>query len=108
MINVVETWRIREEFTDRLTKIMQEMDDLVGPAAHADPAWAGHATFLQPQQEPTTVWMLYRWRSRAEHEQLAVAEEEILNEFYAKYCWAPREIDYLNELPVDVEHDHDG
>jgi 3-oxoacyl-[acyl-carrier protein] reductase len=52
--------------------------------------------------------MLYRWRSRAEHEQLAVAEEEILNEFYAKYCWAPREIDYLNELPVDVEHDHDG
>ena len=106
MINVVETWRIREEFADRLTGIMQEMDDLVGPAAHADPAWAGHATFLQHQAEPTTVWMLYQWRSRAEHEQLAAAEEEALHEFYTRYCRRPREIGYLNELPVDVEHDH--
>ncbi len=105
MIHVLETWRFKEEFVDRIPELMQKMDDLVGPAAHEHPAFQGHATFLQHDDDPTTVWVLYPWRSRDEAEELVAAEKPIIDDFQATYCSAPRTVKYLTE--VAHEHDHD-
>jgi hypothetical protein len=104
MIHVVETWRIKEEFADRVPELMQEMDDLVGPRTHAHAGFTGHATFFRHEAKPTMVWILYPWHSHDSHEELISAEAPILGEFQAKYCAAPREIGYLSEIP----HDHPG
>lgn len=105
MITVVETWRLRPEYTDRALSLMQEMDELVGPPAHRDPAWSGHAHFYQSQDRPGEVLMVYPWRSQQEHAKLADAEESLLADFQATYCAEPRRIEYFTELPVDVDHD---
>ncbi len=106
MINVVEVWHLKPELANRAVELMQEMDDFVGPPAHRHAGWCGHAQFLQSQADPATVLMLYPWRSRELHEDLARSEEPGLAEFYGRYCVRPREIHYYLPLPVDVEGDH--
>ncbi|SMO52628.1 hypothetical protein [Melghirimyces algeriensis] len=86
---------------------MQQMDDMVGPAAHEHPGWCGHASFHQRMEKPTEVIMQYPWRSRELHEDLTTQEEPKLAEFYGKYCSKPRDIHYFNDLQVEVEHNHD-
>ncbi|WP_329518690.1 hypothetical protein [Spirillospora sp. NBC_01491] len=103
MITVIETWRIKNEFTDRVHELMQTMDNEVGPPAHRHPAFLGHATFLQYDTEPTKVLVMYPWRSSAEAEELLASEEKFISEFEAKYCESPRDIAYLTEVP----HAHD-
>jgi 3-oxoacyl-[acyl-carrier protein] reductase len=107
-VNVIETWRLKEEFTDRALELMQEMDDIVGPPAHVDPGWCEHGRFYQLHTKPSEIWMMYTWRSRAEHEVFIRREELLLGDFYAKYCEGPRDITYFTELPVDVEATMEG
>ncbi|MDX2547638.1 hypothetical protein ACOT81_07545 [Streptomyces sp. WI04-05B] len=103
MVIVIETWRLRPEFGGRALELMQEMDDIVGPAAHVNPGWCEHGRFFQLQDNVSEIWMKYTWRSRPEHEKFIAEEELILGEFYSKYCVGPRRITYLTELPVDVD-----
>lgn len=108
-ITVLETWRFKEEFLEQIPELMQEMDNLVGPPAHDHPAFLGHATFLQHDDEPTKVWVTYPWRSRAEAEALVAGEGHLIDDFQAQYCSQPREVSYLTEVPHshDMEdHDH--
>jgi hypothetical protein len=106
VVTVIETWFLKKEFTDRVIPVMQELDDIVGPNAHADPGWCGHADFYQYDDEPTQVIMVYPWRSREVHLQLCAVEEPMLEDFTGKYCERPRRVEYLTELPVEVDHDH--
>lgn len=103
MITVVETWRLKPEHARDAARIMQEMDDLVGPNAHAQPGWCGHARFLQSQAHPEVVLMIYPWRSREAHAALEGQEEPLLAAFLARYCAGPREVAYFSELAVEVE-----
>lgn len=102
-VTVIETWTLREEFTGRALELMQEMDDIVGPGAHGDPGWCEHGRFYQLHERRNEIWMMYTWRSRAEHETFIKQEELLLGDFYEKYCEGPRGIVYFSELPVDVE-----
>ncbi len=106
MVIVQEVWHLRSGYDGRAQDVMQELDDLVGPAAHEHPGWCGHARFLQSTGPSGEVVMLYPWRSRVLHEELAAREEPLLAEFNRNYCAAPREIRYFAELAVDVEHEH--
>lgn len=108
MITVVEVWRLRPEVAGDALRVMQEMDDLVGPNAHAHPGWCGHARFLRSHQDPGRLVMLYPWRSRELHEDLLRGEEAMLARFHDTYCTRPREIHYYDELEVEVEHDDHG
>lgn len=109
MVAVIEKWYLREELAGKALELMQEMDDIVGPNAHVDPGWCEHGRFYQLQVKPSEIWMMYTWRSRAEHEVFIKQEELLLTDFYAKYCRRPRGIVYFTELPVDVEAgQHDG
>jgi 3-oxoacyl-[acyl-carrier protein] reductase len=103
MITVIETWHIKKEFEDRVHELMQEMDNKVGPPAHKHPAFLGHATFLQYETDPTKVLVMYPWRSQAEAEELIASEVDLIADFEAEYCAAPREVDYFTEVP----HAHD-
>jgi 3-oxoacyl-[acyl-carrier protein] reductase len=106
MIWVLELWYLKPE-VDNITEAMQEMDDLLGPAAHADKGWCGHARFFAQLDDASRGMMLYPWRSLELHERLARDEEPKLAAFYEKYCTRPREIHRYTELPVDVDgHDH--
>lgn len=107
MVTVCETWYLKEEHSAQALELMQQMDDLVGPQAHEDPAWAGHASFYQSQADPAVVLMMYAWRSEEEHRALAESERELLAGFVAEYCARPRDIAYYTELEVEVEHDDD-
>ncbi|UMO99831.1 hypothetical protein [Amycolatopsis sp. EV170708-02-1] len=106
MITVKETWYLREDIADRAMELMQEMDDLTGPNAHDDPGWAGHARFFRRETEPGQVIMIYPWRSHEDHARLRAAEKSLLAEFHTKYCTRERDIEYLEELPVDVDGEH--
>jgi hypothetical protein len=107
MVIVIETWYLKPALAANARAIMQEMDDAVGPPAHVHPGWSGHARFFQDAARPTEVLMLYKWRSRALHEDLCATEEPTLAEFYETYCTRPRQIAYYTELPVDVHADDD-
>jgi hypothetical protein len=107
MVTVKETWYLRGEVADRALELMQEMDDLTGPNAHADPGWAGHARFFLRGTDPSQVIMIYPWRSVADHTRLREAEKSLLADFHTKYCNRERDIEYMEELPVDVDGDHD-
>jgi hypothetical protein len=108
MITVVETWRLRPEYQRDAMRIMQEMDDLVGPNAHENTGWCGHARFFQSESEPAVVLMIYPWQSRESHASLVAQEEPLLRGFFEKHCAGPREISYYSELAVDVEAHHDA
>jgi 3-oxoacyl-[acyl-carrier protein] reductase len=108
MITVIEQWFLRPEFVERGTQVMQEMDDIVGPGAHDDPAWSGHAKFYHSRMLGNKFLMIYPWRSVEDHEELRVREEPLLKDFFERYCERNREISYYDELAVDVEHDHHG
>jgi hypothetical protein len=103
MITVMEVWQLQARFSGQALELMQEMDDMLGPPAHAHPGWCGHARFYQSVADPSRVVMIYPWSSREHHETLVAREEAPLRDFVARYCAARREIHYYNELPVDVE-----
>lgn len=103
MIMVLEVWRLKPAFQNQALELMQKMDDILGPPAHKDPGWCGHARFFQKTSAPDEVLMMYPWRSRELHEQLVAQEEPLLQDFFTEYCSARREIHYYDELPVDVE-----
>lgn len=105
MVTVIEGWQLRQEYVAQALELMQEMDDIVGPAAHVDPGWREHGRFYQCEDQPADIWMMYRWGSRADHEEFIKREELLLGDFYEKYCARPRTITYFTELPVDVEVD---
>jgi 3-oxoacyl-[acyl-carrier protein] reductase len=107
MIWVLELWHFKPEIDD-ITPVMQEMDDLLGPAAHDDEGWCGHARFFARLDDPGRGMMLYPWRSAELHERLVREEEPRLASFYQTYCTRPREIYRHTELPVDVDGHHDG
>lgn len=107
MITVMEVWHIKPSFQDKVLDVMQKMDDMLGPPAHQDLGWCGHARFYQSVASPTKVLMIYPWRSRELHEALVEREEPLLRDFLAEHCTAAREIHYYNELPVEVEHGHE-
>jgi hypothetical protein len=103
MITVIETWSIKQALQAQAKDIMQAMDDLLGPGAHAHPGWQGHASFFQRSDRPEEVVVLYPWESIESHRDLCERESEALPEFYEKYCNKPREIKYFSELLVDVD-----
>jgi hypothetical protein len=100
---VTETWRLKTQFEGDALRLMQQMDDLLGPAAHEHPGWCGHARFFQHAERRGEILMVYPWKSRALHEDLLAREEPILRGFEMHYCRAPRAIDYHHELPVEVD-----
>lgn len=108
MIQVCEQFFLRGDLEEDATRVMQILDDLLGPGAHAHPGWCGHATFLQSAERPGEVLMLYPWRDRESHEDLRAREEPLLEDFYARYCAAPRRVGLYRLLKVEVEHDEDG
>jgi hypothetical protein len=105
MIIVMETWSLRPEFADQALELMQKMDDLVGPNAHADAGWSGHARFYRDHDDPARVLMSDPWRSVDEHRALSDSEETLLADFQDAYCASPRKVKYFDELPVDVDHE---
>lgn len=107
MITVIEVWHIKPSLQDKALDVMQKMDDMVGPPAHLDSGWCGHASFYQSAAAPTEVLMIYPWRSRELHEELVKREEPLLRDFLAEHCTAAREIHYYEELPVEVERGHE-
>ncbi|OBB94648.1 hypothetical protein [Mycobacterium sp. 852002-40037_SCH5390672] len=104
MITVMEKWFLRPNMNRWGLEIMQQMDELVGPAAHVNPGWAGHARFYQSRSAPSELLMVYPWRTLPEHRDLATTEEPLLADIYHQYCSARRKILYFDELPVEVEH----
>jgi hypothetical protein len=107
MVTVVERWHLAPGLAPRALEIMQEMDELLGPPAHAHPGWCGHAQFLQSHANPSELLVVYPWRSRELHASLVRDEDPKLQEFNRSYCAAPREITLFDALPVEVEHDDD-
>ncbi|WP_116044944.1 hypothetical protein [Amycolatopsis palatopharyngis] len=101
-ITVIEHWHLKQEFADKAFEVMQEMDDLLEDNAHDSPGWAGHARFFKLGSEPTRVMMIYAWETHAEHKRLLESETPLLSEFMSRYCTREREVEYAEELPVDV------
>ncbi|MGH9969622.1 MAG: hypothetical protein ACREBG_17760 [Pyrinomonadaceae bacterium] len=108
MIKVAEKFFLKPGLEGQAVQIMQLLDDLLGPAAHQHPGWCGHASFLQSEERPREVFVIYSWRSEELHAALFKQEEPMLADFYRRYCSAPREIAFYRELAVDVEQDHEG
>lgn len=102
MITVREVWQLKAEFAGSAREIMQEMDDLVGPGAHDDPGWVGHAVFLQNTDRPTEIIVQYPWANLESHRSLTDREHDILAAFTEKYCSKDRRIEYFETLDVDV------
>ena|SRR5215472_14547409 len=103
MVFVIEQWQLREQYVSQALELMQKMDEIVGPSAHTDSGWCEHGRFFQLHERPHEIWMMYRWRSRPEHEVYIAGEERLLRDFYDEYCASPRKMLYFTELPVDVD-----
>ena len=103
MIFAVETWYLRPEYVGDVLRIMQEMDDYVGPNAHAHPGWRAHARYFQEHADPTTVMLVYPWASVEAHADLLAQEVALIAEFEPRYFSRPRRVSYLTELAVWVE-----
>ncbi|HEX5592313.1 MAG TPA: hypothetical protein VFX35_03065 [Solirubrobacterales bacterium] len=99
MITVVETWYLAPEAARNAAKVMKEIDDIVGPIAHAHPGWCGHARFLQALNDPMRVSILYPWRSIEDHEHLTAQEEPHLERIFEEHCTQRRSFQYYTELP---------
>ncbi|MDQ1646466.1 MAG: hypothetical protein QOJ50_2650 [Cryptosporangiaceae bacterium] len=106
MVTVIERWMLRPDLAERGLQIMEEMDDLVGPSAHADPGWSGHAHFCRSLSTPNEFLVIYPWRSVEDHEQFRATEDRLLTGFNERYCASERHISYYDDLPVDVEDKH--
>ena len=105
MINIIESYSLKSDFAPQALTILQELDDLLGPNAHANRGHMGHARFLQDATDPTQVRLVYRWRDIESFTELVRAEEVLLSDFLQKYCVGPRLIQIHNELPVEADHD---
>jgi hypothetical protein len=103
MIVAVERWFLRPEFLADAVRIMQEMDDFVGPNAHAHPGWVAHAKYYQAHADPLQVMLVYPWASVELHRDLLAQEVPLIAEFESRYFSKGREVFYLNELDVWVE-----
>jgi hypothetical protein len=108
MIFVIESYFLKSEYTPQALTVLQELDDLLGPNAHANPGHTGHAHFLQDASDPTQVRLVYAWGDQGSFADLARSEEPLLVNFLEKYCCAPRLIQVHRELPVEVDHHEDG
>jgi hypothetical protein len=103
MIFAVEKWFLRPEHLPDAVRIMQEMDDFVGPNAHAHPGWVAHARYFQAHADPAQVMLVYPWASVELHRDLLAQEVPLIAEFEPRYFIRPREVTYLHELAVWVE-----
>jgi 3-oxoacyl-[acyl-carrier protein] reductase len=108
MIQVCERFFLKDVLEDKATQVMQILDDLLGPGAHAHPGWCGHATFLQSVERPSEILMLYPWRSAELHVDLRAREDLLLEDFYERYCTAPRSVTFYRLMDVEVEYEHEG
>lgn len=108
MIQVCELFFLKDGLEGEATQVMQILDDLLGPAAHAHPGWCGHATFLQSIERSSEILMIYPWRNLELYAELCEQEESLLADFYRRYCTAPRRISFFRQMAVKVEHDEDG
>jgi 3-oxoacyl-[acyl-carrier protein] reductase len=103
MITVMEVWYLKPGLEPRTLDILREMENLLGPAAHAHPGWLDHARFLQDEDDPPRLVVLYSWRSRELLADLLASEEQMLERFVERYFTRPRQIFCLNDVPVDVD-----
>lgn len=101
-ITVIEHWHLNDDAARDAFAVMQQMDDLLEDNAHDHPGWDGHARFYQPTDDPHRVLMLYSWRTRAEAEALLASEEPLLRDFVAQHCTRDRQVEFADELHVDV------
>jgi len=103
MIIVMEVWLLKPEMESRALEILQEMENLLGPAAHSHRGWCDHARFLQDADKPARLVLLYPWHNRELLDDLLASEEPKLSGFIERYCIQPRQIHCLRELPVDID-----
>lgn len=101
-VTVIEHWHLTEESSRNAFSVMQEMDDLVEDNAHEAPGWDGHARFFQLENDPSHVLMIYTWNSKEEAESMLGSEKDLLADFIKARCTRDREIEFAEELPVDV------
>ncbi|MEU3310519.1 hypothetical protein ACWGSK_24045 [Nocardiopsis sp. NPDC055551] len=101
-VTVIEHWHLNEESSRNAFSVMQEMDDLVEDNAHAAPGWDGHARFFQLEDDTSHVLMIYNWGSKEEAEAMLESEKDLLADFIRTRCTRDREIEFAEELPVDV------
>jgi len=102
MIHVTERYWLKSEYAADAARIMKELDDILGPAAHENEGWVEHASFLQDRLHRHQVAIVYRWLNAESFWELVHDEEPRLVQFYKKYCAKPREISMFEELDVEV------
>ena len=107
MITIIESYLLKPGYAPQALSVLQELDNLLGPNAHANSGHAGHARFLQDASDPAQVRLVYEWRDRESFAELLRSEEALLPDFLAKYCAGPRVVQVHDELAVEVEHDDD-
>lgn len=107
MITIIESYCLKPAYAPQALSVLQELDDLLGPNAHANSGHAGHARFLQDASDPAQVRLLYEWSDRESFAELQRSEEALLADFLVKYCAGPRVVQVHDELAVEVEHDDD-
>jgi hypothetical protein len=105
VITIIESYFLKPGYAAHALSVLQELDNLLGPNAHANSGHAGHARFLQDASEPSHVRLVYEWRDRESFAELLHTEEALLPDFLAKYCAGLRVVQIHDELAVEVEHD---
>lgn len=105
MIYIIERFQLKPDVAAEPERVMQSLDDLVGPAAHEHPGWMAHAMFFQNVTDLSEVLMVYPWKSRELHSDLLKQEEPTLFSFYREFCSGPRRVELYRPLDVEVEHD---
>ena len=105
MITIIESYFLKPDYAEQALRVLQELDNLLGPNAHTNRGHADHAHFLQDAADPTQVRLVYQWRDPESFGELVSSEAALLPEFIGKYCSAPRVIQVHEELAVEVDHD---
>lgn len=103
MIHVIERYVLKREYISKAAEVMQNLDDILGPAAHLNDGWVNHAQFLQDQLHRDQIVIVYQWKSAELLHDLLHKEESQLFSFYETYCQKPREVSVFHLLPVDVD-----
>lgn len=101
MITVVESWYLKSGLEEEAGRILDEMEELLGPSAHAHPGWCGHARFFQSTADRSRLLVVYPWRSLDLLDDLLAAEEKILAPFYESYFRQRRQVETYRELAVE-------